>query len=334
MTRAGYRLTRRRFVQATSLIGLGLLTGCARLPFQTPAQVPRVGYLGARRDPAVEDEFRQGLREHGYVEGQNVEIVWRGAEGDLRVLPDLAAELVRLPVDVLVAQNNPTAVAARGASSTIPIVMALGDPIGTGLAASLGRPGGNVTGVTNLAPQLGAKRLELLKDTIPGLARVAVLWPPYNPVKVAEWAETESAGRTLGLEVQSLEVSVPDDIERAFAIAARDRAEGLIVFGDNLFTGSRAQQIVDLTAQHHLPTMYESRVYLELGGFMGYGPSFASLYRRAGYYVDRILKGARPEDLPIEQPREFSFIINLKTAQALGVAIPQHVLRQATEVLN
>jgi putative tryptophan/tyrosine transport system substrate-binding protein len=329
------RLSRRQLVQGAGAVGLGLLAGCGRWPGQmAPAQIARIGFLAPVTLQPRYEAFQAGLRDLGYIDGQNVVFEFRSAEGHDERLPTLAAELVQLRVDVIVAGGTSAARAAQRASSTIPIVMALGDPVGTGLAASLGRPGGNVTGLTNLAPQLGAKRLELLKETLPGLARVAVLWRPDNPVKQAEWKETESAGQILGLQVQSLEVRAPEDFERAFAAATREHADGLIVFGDDLFAASRALQIVELAAQSHLPAMYESRVYLELGGFISYGPSISGLYQRAAYYVDKILKGAKPADLPIEQPMRFDFIINLRTAQALGLTVPPHVLLQATEVIQ
>jgi putative tryptophan/tyrosine transport system substrate-binding protein len=289
--------------------------------------------LGDRDIPSFTAAFRQGLREHGYVDGQNFAIEWRFAGGQDERFADLTTDLISRSVEMIVAASTPAALGARRATSTIPIVVANGDPVGTGLAASLARPGGNVTGVSNFAPELGAKRLEMLKEAIPGLIRVAVLWPPYNPVKVAEWTETQKAGLVLGLHLQSLELSGPDDLEPAFAAATRERADALIVFGDNL-TSAHAPQIVDLAARSRLPTMYGVRTFMDVGGLTSYGPDLAALYRRAAYYVDRILKGAKPADLPIEQPREFDFIINLQTAHALGLSIPQHILLQATEVIQ
>jgi putative ABC transport system substrate-binding protein len=197
----------------------------------------------------------------------------------------------------------------------------------------LARPGGNVTGLTNLSSGLGGKRLEFLRETIPGVARVAVLWSPDNPVKAAQWAETQSAARTLGIQVQSLEVGRPEDFESAFAAAAQDHAEALIVFGDNLTT-SHAPRIVDLAAQYRLPAMYETRLVVDAGGLMAYGPNNSSLYKRAAYYVDRILKGARPADLPIEQPMTFDFVVNLKTSAALGITFSNEIMLQVTEAIQ
>jgi putative tryptophan/tyrosine transport system substrate-binding protein len=328
-----YLPTRRRFVQDAGVASLGLLMGCGRLPWQAPAKVPRIGYLGGRNIPTFTAAFRQGLGEYGYVEGQNLALDWRFAEDRVEQFPDLAAELLSRPVEMIVAGTNPAALAAAQASSTTPIVIASGDPVGTGLAASLARPGGNVTGVSNFSPQLGAKRLELLKEAIPGLARVAVLWPPYNPVKVAEWTETQSAARALDLHLQSLEMSGPANLEPAFAAATREQAGALIVFGDNL-TSANAPQIVDLASRSRLPTMYAVRTFMDVGGLMSYGPDLAALHRRAAYYVDKILKGAHPTDLPVEQPMIFDFVVNLKTAQALGITFPHEILLQVTEVIQ
>jgi putative tryptophan/tyrosine transport system substrate-binding protein len=334
MDRTGSRWSRRQLVQGAGIVGLGLVTGCGRLPWQArESKLHRIGYLGVHDIPTFTAAFQHGLREHGYVEGQNLAIEWRFAEDRAERLPDLTAELLARQVDVIVVGTNPAALVAGHATSTTPIVMANGDPVGTGLAASLARPGGNVTGVANVSPQLGAKRLELLRDTIPDLARVAVLWPPYNPVKVAEWTATQRGGAALGLQLQSLEVGGSDDFERAFAAAIREQAGALIVFGDNL-TSAHAPQIGDLAARSELPTMYEAKTFMAAGGLMSYEPDLAALHRRAAYYVDKILKGAKSADVPIEQPMRFDFAINLRTAQALGLTIPQHVLLQATEVIQ
>jgi putative ABC transport system substrate-binding protein len=325
------RLSRQFVVGAA---GAGLLAGCGRLPWQAQEpKMPRIGYLGDRSIPAFEEAFRQGLREHGHVDGKNIAIEWRFADGNPAALADLAVSLVNRPVDLIAAATTPAALAAGQATSTTPIVMTNGDPVGSGLAASLARPGGNVTGLANFSPELGAKRLELLKYAIPSLARVAVLWTPYNPVKVAEWAETQSAARTLGLQLQSLEMSSPDDLEPAFATATRERADALIVFGDNL-TSAHAAQIVDLAARGRLPTMYGVRTFMEVGGLMAYGPSLRSLYHRAAYYVDRILKGTQAADLPIEQPMTFEFVVNMTTARGLGITFPHEVALQITEVIE
>jgi putative ABC transport system substrate-binding protein len=328
-------LTRRRFVQGTGLAGLGLLAGCGRWPGQAQpaARVPRVGLLGLRTVPTLPDAFRQGLRELGYVEGQNVVVEHRVADGNPERLAELAAELVRLPVDVIVAENTPAAIAARQATSTIPIVTAIGDPVGAGLAASIARPGGNVTGLKGGPEQIAGKRLQLLTEAIPGVSRVGVVWNSGNRVKQIEWAETESAARALGVQLVSVEVRATDELERAFATVSPQTADALVVFAEELMA-SNAGKVVELVASTRLPAMYETRPFMDAGGLMAYGPNAPGLFRRAAYYVDRILKGASPADLPIEQPREFDFAINLKTAQALGLTIPPHVLLQATEIIQ
>jgi putative ABC transport system substrate-binding protein len=327
--------SRREFVQGIGGAGLALVVGCGRPPWQAqrPTQVPRIGYLGLRPIPVLAEAFRQGLGDLGYVEGQNIAVDWRFAEhgGDAR--PEVAAELVEMPVDVILAENTVTASIARQVTSTIPIVVALGDPVTAGLATSLARPGANVTGLSHYPTQLSAKRLELLKETVPTLARLAVLWNPSSLIKQVEWAETQRAARTLDIQVQSLEVGGADELDDAFVAATREQADAALVFGDNL-TGSHAAQIVALAARSRLPTMYESRPFIDAGGLIAYGPNFPALLRRSAYYVHRILDGAKPADLPIEQPTKFDFVINLQTARALGLTIPPQVLAQATEVLQ
>jgi putative ABC transport system substrate-binding protein len=327
------RPNRRRFLQAAA--SLGLLTGCGRLPWQaqSPAPIPRVGLLGLRTVASLPEAFRQGLRELGYVEGQNVVVEHRVADGSLDRLAELAVELVALPVDVIVAENTPAALAARQATSTIPIVMAIGDPVRAGLAASLARPGGNVTGLTGGPEQLAGRRLEIFTEALPGVSRVAVVWNPTNPLKVRQWTETESAARTLGVQLVSMEVRAPEELDHAFAAGSPPAAEALLVFAEDL-TASHAGKIVDLVAKTGLPAMYETRPFLDAGGLMAYGASAPGLFRRAAYYVDRLLKGARPEDLPIEHPREFEFVINLKAARAIGLTIPPQVLAQASEIIH
>jgi putative tryptophan/tyrosine transport system substrate-binding protein len=330
-----HRWSRRQLVQGAGAVGLTLLAGCGRLPGQALSSmpVPRLGLLGLRSLPPLVAAFREGLREFGYVEGQNIIVEHRIADGRLDRLSELAAELVRERVDVIVAENNPAAIVAKQATSTIPIVMANGDPVGTGLAASLARPGGNVTGLTAFGAELGGKRLEILKEAFPGVRQVAVVWNPTNPVKRLQWTESLTAAHTLSVQLHSVEVQAPEHLEPAFATVSQQPAEALLVFADE-FTASYAGQIVALANASRLPTMYDSRPFMDPGGLMAYGPILPALYRRAAYYVDRILKGANPADLPIEQPMRFDFVINLKTAQALGLTIPHHVLAQATEVIQ
>jgi putative tryptophan/tyrosine transport system substrate-binding protein len=328
----GLHLTRRHFVRGTGLAGLGLLAGCGRLPWQAPARVPRVGWLGTRTNPPFPEAFRQGLREVGYVDSQNVALEYRSADGISERLPDLVHELISVQVEVIVTEDAVAALAASQGTSTIPIVMGNSDPVGLGLAASLARPGSNVTGLSSIAPELAAKRLQLLKEVSPSIRRVAVLWNPSNPVKVREWAEMQNAAGTMSLQLQSLEVRGPDEFENAFATATHEEAEALLVLGDEL-TGRYVSRITELEDQNRLPAMHSTSTRGS-ESLMSYGPSVVENFRRAAYYVDRILKGARPADLPIEQPMLFDFVINLRTAQALGLTIPQHVLLQATEIIQ
>jgi putative tryptophan/tyrosine transport system substrate-binding protein len=325
---------RRRFVQGASLAGIGLLAGCGRLPFQGqgPAKIPRIGLLGQASSGAAStrDGFLQSLRDLGYVEGRNLVI-------ESRPEPERAAELVGLPVDVIVADGGRAILAARQVTETIPIVIGFSsiDPVAEGVIASLARPGGNVTGVTaNVqGAQLGAKRLELLRDTLSRLARLGVVWDAGDPAIRARWAEIRATGETLGLEIQSLVVRAPDDVAAALDDGASEHLDALVVL-HNTLTQNRRAMIIDRVAHSGLPAMYEFREWASTGGLMAYGPSVGAMWYRAAQYVDKILKGAKPADLPIEQPREFDFVINLRTAQALGLTIPQHVLLQATEVIQ
>jgi putative ABC transport system substrate-binding protein len=300
--------------------------------------VPRIGLLWFG-SPAVGpaphlEAFRQTLRELGYVEGQNVAIESRAAVRRLDLLPDLAANLVLLPVDVVVAASDAAITAVKHATGTIPIVMvASADPVGSGLIASLARPGGNLTGLSALAPELSGKRLQLLRETLPGVLRVAVLVNPADPAKALRWRELQRAAGALGVQLQQLEVRGPDDFEHAFALMTRERAEGLMVLGDPLTVNYRPQ-IVDLAAKHRLAAMYDRREFVDAGGLMAYGPSIRAMYRRVAVYVDKILEGAKPGDLPVEQPAQFELIINLKAAKELGLTMPPALLFQAVEVIQ
>ena len=296
----------------------------------------RIGYLQTASAAATQyrDAFRQGLRELGYVEGQNVVIEFRQAAGKPERLDGLASELVRLRVDVIVATGTQPAAAAKRATSVTPIVMAVsGDAVGTGLIASLARPGGNVTGLTYIAPALAGKRLAVLKELVPRLSRVAVLWNPEDPPRLLEYKETESAAKTLGLVLQSAEIRRADEIEGAFAAMTRRRAEGLVVFNDPLTNVSR-QRIASAAVKSGLPTVAGLREFAESGALASYGPSFPDLFRRAATFVDKILKGEKPADLPVEQPTKFEQVINLKTAKALGLAIPPSLLVRADQVIE
>lgn len=316
------------------LIIAALGTATVTAEAQKPAKVRRIGYLSGGARGATHEAFRQGLRELGYVEGQNIAIEYRFAMGKEDRLHDLAAELVRLKVDLIVTPSTLDALAAQRATRTIPIVMALStDPVGTGLVASLARPGGNITGLTTLSPELNGKRLELLKEAVPGLSRVAVLWNLANPDKALEFEQIEVAARQLRLQLQSLEVRGPDDFEKAFRGATTKRASALLTLTDTL-TITQQSQIVELAAKRRLPAMFQTGDFVDAGGLMSYGPNDADLFRRTVTYVDKILKGAKPGDLPVEQPTRFELVINLKTAKKIGLTIPPEMLVRADKVLK
>ncbi len=319
---------------------LGVLGAPLAAAAQSPAKVFRIGYLGYS-SPALERHlvgaFRQRLRDLGYVESQNVAIEYRSAEGRLERLPELAAELVGRKVDVIVTLATPAALAAKQATSTIPIVVAaMADPVRDGLVASLARPGGNITGSTFLGPELVPKRLELLKEAVPGASRVAVLWHPgvYSERTMKDMVkEAEVAARALGVQLQLLGVEGPNDFARAFSAMSRDRADALVVFPSPMLYLEH-RRIVDLVAKNHLPAVYPWREAVDAGGFIAYGASIPDMIRHAAVYVDKILRGAKPGDLPVEQPTKYELVINLKTAKALGVTIPQSVLIRADEVIQ
>jgi putative ABC transport system substrate-binding protein len=281
---------------------------------------------GCHPPSATLDLLLQGLRDLGYAEGQNLAIEWRYSEGKVERFADLAAELVRLQVDVIVTMSTPAALAAKQATQTIPIVMVyVADPVGTGLVASLARPGGNLTGVSDMATALSAKRLELLKEAVPTLSRVAVLWNAADPGMVLRFREIEAAARVLGVTVQSHEVHSPQDFERAFTAMTREHPDALFVVAEVLTLSHRCQ-VLDFAAQNRLPAMYEFGVFAREGGLMAYGPKLTDSFQRGAYYVDRILKGTKPADLPVEQPMHFELVVNFKAAEALGLTIPPHLL--------
>ena len=300
---------------------------------QVPTKVRRIGLLSTFSASAAArwlQALREGLRDLGWVEGRNITIEYRSAEGKSDRLPDLAADLVRQKVDVIIVSDAP---AAQEASRAIPVVMVVGEPFEFGLAASLARPGGNLTGLTSMTPQLAGKRLELLKEIVPKLARVAVLWNPQNPASMLTWKETELPARQLGIELQSLEVRSPNDFDKAFEDATRGRVGALFVMQDPMI-GSNLKRIADVAARHHLPSMFHRSEFPRVGGLASYGIDRADLFRRAAAYVDKILKGAKPSELPIEQATRFEFVINLKTAKTLALTIPQSVLQRADEVIQ
>jgi len=304
---------------------------------QQAATPPRIGYLTNESLSATSargEAFRQGLRELGYVEGKTLVIEWRSAEGKLDRVPALAAELVRLKVDVIVTIGSSVSRSAKEATSTIPIVMAqVNDPIGDGLVTSLGRPGGNITGLSTLAPELSGKRLELLKEVVPKLSRVAVMGTSTIPGNTQQLKETELAAEAFGVKVQYLDVLNPKEVESAFRGANKARAEALLGLGGPVLN-SRRTQVVELAVKSRLPAVYWRSDFVEAGGLMSYGTSFTDLWRRAATYVDKILKGAKPADLPVEQPTKFEFFINLKAAKQIGLTIPPNVLARADRVIK
>jgi putative ABC transport system substrate-binding protein len=324
------------------LIGLVILTlSLVVAPFavegQPTGKVYRIGVLetvSSTLNTANLDAFRQGLRELGYVEGQNFVIEYRSADGQPERFPGLATELVRLKVDLIVTRGTPAVLAAKKATGSIPIVMASSaDPAGYGIVSGLARPGGNVTGLSTIGVELAGKRLELLKEAIPRIARIAQLANMSSPASASQWPQIEVAARSLGLEPQLLDVRASEDFARAFDTAIKQRADAVSVANDTLIQTNR-RRIVDLSAKHRLPSIFGSREFVDAGGLMAYGPNFTDLYRRAATYVDKIFKGAKPGDLPVEQPTKFELVINLKTAKALGLTIPQTLLQRADQVIE
>ena len=329
-------MDRRTFISSMTV---GFLAAPLAAEAQQAAKVPRIGFLTGNlaASPQAREAFLQGLRDLGYVEGRNVVIEYRDAEGKFERLPALAAELVALKVDVIVAGGTPQALAAKQATRTVPIVFAAaGDPVTSGLVTSLARPGGNVTGLTGLGPELVGKGLERLKQAIPGLSRVAVLWQPGGQGERTDkdiLKEADVAARALGVRLQFVEARGPEDFDRAFSDMTTGRAGALTVLVSPMFFGER-RRLVDLAAKNRLPAVYPWRDGVDAGGLMAYGPNLPDLFRRAATYVDKILKGAKPGDLPVEQPTKFELVINLKTAKALGLTIPPSLLQRADQVIE
>jgi len=317
------------------LLALGLLWGLLCSDAQPPTKVHRIGILSpaAEASTPLFEAFRQGLHELGYVEGQNMVLEFRLAAGRAERLRDLAAELVQLQVEVILTDTMTATQVAKEATMTIPIVMASSsDPVQGGLVASLARPGGNITGMALLAPELSGKRLELLQEVVPRVAQVAVLWNPRNPV-AANVRATEAAAQALHLQLHLVEVPGPEALEAAFETARQGHADALITLPDAMLWNQRLQ-VVGLAAQHRLPALFPEREFVDAGGLLSYGPSVPASFHRAATYVDKILKGTKPADLPVEQPIKFELVINLKTAKALGLTIPPTLLFQADEVIQ
>jgi putative tryptophan/tyrosine transport system substrate-binding protein len=301
---------------------------------QQTKKVPRIGilFIGTRNQPHL-DSFKQGLLERGYVEGKDIVFEYRYAEGNFDRVPALVDELIRMNVDIIVTTSSISARAARKATKTVPIVMTTGSPVEQGLAETLAKPGGNVTGLTVIAVELTGKPLEILKETFPKMTRVAALWVPGQSEAVKGFKETQEAARGFSLRLQSVEFQKAEELEKVFVEISKGRPDALVVVLDPLVT-LHSKRIVDLALKHHLPGMYPTRQFAEEGGLMAYGPLIADLYRRAATYVDKILKGAKPADLPIEQPTKFEFIINLKAANQIGLTVPPNVLARADNIIK
>jgi putative ABC transport system substrate-binding protein len=324
-------------IYAALALVLGLLAVPLVAEAQSAAKVYRVGFLGnstAALEANLVGPFRDGLRDLGYVEGRNLLTEFRWAEGKYERFSALIAELAALKVDVIVTAGTPASLAVKKSAPSIPLVMvAVGDPVGTGLVVDLGRPGRNATGLSSIAPELEGKRLELLREVLPKLSHVAVLWNPVNSFHVGSLKETRAAAQILGIKVQALAVRAADEFPDAFTAMARERPPALVVLADRLFLHHRAR-IVDFAVQHRIAGIHAHRELVDAGGLMSFGPNYADLHRRAATYVDKILKGAKPADLPVEQPATFELIVNLKTAKALGLTIPPSVLLRATQILE
>jgi len=329
------RNIRRTFILAAAVWPVLIWTGAACA--QAPAKVRRIGLLSpwSASDTALwHQAFRLGLRDLGWVEGKNISIEYRYAEGRNDRLPDLAADLVRLQVDVIVASTTIDALAAQKATKAIPIVMAVaGEPVATGLVESLARPGGNITGLSQMGPELAGKRLELLKEIVPKLSHVAVFWNPQNPASTLIWKEIQLPARQLGVQLHSLEVRSSTDFDKAFEDATRARAGALFITADPVIV-TNLKRIVDFAAKSRLPSIFPWSEFANAGGLVTYGTDRADMYRRAATFVDKILKGAKPRDLPVDRATKFELVVNLKTANALGITIPQSVLLRADRVIE
>ena len=331
----GFSISRpnRTKISCFALVAM-LIALCSSVQAQQPGKLAKVGWLSVAAAKTRIEFFRRALGEIGYVEGKNIAITVRSGNGRLEQLPVLADELVRLNVDVLVVPSTPGTLAAKNATRTIPIVfIGSGDPVSQGLVDSLPRPGGNITGFSTIGAVLAGKRLELLKETVPNLSRVAVLWNPHDPTTVEQWKESQLPARELGLQLHSLELSRTDKYEHAFKEAIRSGSTAVAVTHSALFA-SNQQIIADLATKNRLPMIYAREDYVAGGGLMSYGPDEAEPFRRAAVIVDKILKGTKPADIPVEQPTKFAFIINLKAAKQIGLTIPPNVLARADRVIR
>jgi putative ABC transport system substrate-binding protein len=319
------------------IITLGILLGSLAAQAEQTGNVYRIGFLGnstAALEANLVGPFREGLRDLGYVEGRNVLIEYRWAEGKYDRFPALIGELLALKVAVIVTAGTPATLAVKKATTSVPLVMtAVGDPVGTGIVPSLSHPGGNITGLTAISTEMDAKRLELLREVVPSVSYIALLWNAASPLQVLAEKQVQAAAQVLRMRVLSLGVKTEDEIKSALAVMARERPDALLVLADRLLLHHRAL-IMDFATRHRLPGVHAYRELVEAGGLMSFGPSYADMHKRAAYFVDRILKGAKPGDLPVERPRTFELVINLKVAKALGLTIPQSVLLRGTEIIQ
>jgi ABC-type uncharacterized transport system substrate-binding protein len=318
---------------------LAFLGVVAALPLDASAQskIPRIGFMGnstAALEANLLDAFREGLRELGYEEGRTIVIEYRWADGKYEQFPVLVAELVAAKVDAIVTAGTPAALAVKRATTIVPLVMvAVGDPIGTGLVSSLARPGGNLTGLSSIAPDLEGKRLQLLREVVPALSHVAMFINSLNPFHVSSMRQARDAAQTMGIKLQLHDIRKSEDLDDAFAAIRKERPDALLILADRVFLHNR-HRIVDFTIEQRLPNVNAYKELVEVGGLMSYGPSYEDMHKRAAIYVDKILKGAKPADLPIEQPSKFTFIVNLKAAKALGITVPSQLLGLVDQLIE
>jgi putative ABC transport system substrate-binding protein len=307
------------------------------LASRAQGRIPRVGFMGnstAALEANLVDSFREGLRELGYEEGRNIAIEYRWADGQYERFAALVTELIAAKVDVIVTAGTPAALAVKKATSTVPLVMvAVGDPVGTGLVPSLARPDGNLTGLSSVAPDLEGKRLELLREIVPSVSRIAVFLNSVNPFHATSMRQAQTAGKTLGIKVQQYDIRKSEDLDGAFAAIRKERPDALLILADRVFLHNR-ERIVDFTGEQHLPNVNAYKELVEAGGLISYGPSYEDMHKRAAIYVNKILKGAKPGNLPIEQPTKFTLVVNLKAAKALSISMPAGVLSRADEVIE
>jgi putative ABC transport system substrate-binding protein len=301
------------------------------------SKTPRIGFMGnstAALEANLVDAFREGLREHGYEEGRNIVIEYRWADGKYERFPALVAELIAANVEVIVTAGTPAALAMKKATTTVPLVMvAVGDPVGTGLVPSLARPGANLTGLSSVAPDLEGKRLQLLREVVPALSHVAMFINSLNPFHVSSMRQARAAAQTMGIKLQLHDIRKSEDLDDAFAAIRKERPDAVLILADRVFLHNR-ERMIDFTKEQRLPNVNAYKELVEVGGLMSYGPSYEDMHKRAAIYVDKILKGAKPADLPIEQPSKFTFIVNLKAAKALGVTVPSQLLGLADELID